>query len=97
MRGSSRVIELDPPTCEIVWEYHTDPPEDFWTPVGSGQQRLANGNTLVCAMNWGQAGRIFEVTTAGETVWEFWNPEDRPLYRAYRYEAELVEGLMGGR
>lgn len=34
-------------------------------------QRLANGNTLICE---GDCGRIFEVTSDGELVWEFVNP-----------------------
>ncbi|MCC7015045.1 MAG: aryl-sulfate sulfotransferase [Planctomycetes bacterium] len=44
----------------------------------SGAQRLANGNTLVCA---GETGRVVELTPAGEVVWEFLNPlgGDAPL------------------
>ena len=34
-------------------------------------QRLPNGNTLVCA---GVIGNLFEVTPAGETVWQYVNP-----------------------
>ena len=37
-------------------------------PFVSGAQRLANGNTLVAA---GTGGEIFEVTAAGEVVWEY--------------------------
>ena len=71
-------------------------PEDFWTPVGSGQQRLPNGNTLICAMNWSETGRIFEVTPAGEIVWEFWDPEAQALYRAARYPPRMVDPLLQG-
>lgn len=87
-RDYSRVIEIDPLEGTIVWEYKTDPPRDFFSPVGSGQQRLPNGNTLICAMNWSETGRIFEVTTDGEIVWEFWDPEHQPFYRAKRYGTE---------
>lgn len=85
MRGWSQVIEMEPLSGEIVWRYRTDPATDFWSPVGSGAQRLPNGNTLICAMNWSEPGRIFEVTPEGEIVWEYWNPESESFYRAARY------------
>ncbi len=98
-RGYSRVIELDPLRESIVWEYTASRPEDFWSPIGSGAQRLANGNTLICGMNYNQRGRVFEVTPGREIVWEYWNTDDSPLYRARRYDPALVERLLaaGGR
>ena len=95
MRGWSRVVEMDPLSGEIVWEYRGDPEAGFWSPVGSGAQRLPNGNTLICAMNWSEPGRIFEVTPDGETVWEYWNPEGESFYRAVRYDADVIEELFG--
>ena len=93
-RGSSRVLEIEPPEGRIVWEYRAEPAEDFWTPVGSGNQRLPNGNTLICAMNWDETGRVFEVTPQGQIVWEFWNPEGDSIYRSYRYALQVVEPLL---
>ena len=55
----SRVIEVDPRTSEIVWQYSDQSLFDFFSPYISGAQRLANGNTLICE---GCYGRIFEVT-----------------------------------
>ncbi len=52
-----------------VWEYAAG--RSFRAEYLSGAQRLPNGNTLVTD---GPAGRIFEVTAAGEVVWEFVNP-----------------------
>ena len=67
----SRVIEVDPRTNAIVWEY-TDPSLfEFFSPYISGAQRLANGNTLICE---GCHGRIFEVTRDREVVWEYVSP-----------------------
>jgi hypothetical protein len=37
----------------------------------SGAQRLANGNTLICA---GESGRVVEMTPGHEIVWEYLNP-----------------------
>ena len=34
-------------------------------------ERLSNGNTMITETN---NGRAFEVTPAGEIVWEFFNP-----------------------
>jgi hypothetical protein len=52
-----------------VWSYSD--PERFFSFFISGCQRLPNGNTFVCS---GKQGRLFEVTPAGQIVWEYWNP-----------------------
>jgi len=87
-RGYSRVVEYDPAQQEIVWQYVSDPPEDFFSSMGGGCQRLPNGNTLITAST---AGRVFEVSRTGEVVWEFYNPEVNQekstravIYRMYR-------------
>ena len=67
----SRVIEVDPATNAIVWEYHDQPLYNFFSPYISGARRLPNGNTLITEGNF---GRIFQVTPEGDTVWEFINP-----------------------
>ena len=54
-----------------VWRYQAENPEDFYSSEISGAQRLPNGNTLICA---GVKGTFFEVTPAGETVWQYVNP-----------------------
>jgi len=72
--GISRVIEFDPKTMQIVWQYAGTPDEPFSSEIRSWQQRLANGNTLIAESN---GGRIFEVTRGGEIVWEFMNPVRR--------------------
>ena len=87
----SRVIEVDPATSAIVWEYQANPPFSFFSPHISSADRLPNGNTLICE---GVSGRIFEVTRRGETVWEWHNPFAQTvrgnqtsfaLWRAHRY------------
>lgn len=54
-----------------VWTYVATPPTSFYSSEISGAERLANGNTLVCA---GITGDIFEVTSAGQIVWRYVNP-----------------------
>jgi len=79
LRDYSRVIEFDPVTLKIVWEYSMKAigalpkieGHKFYSPYMGGVQRLPNGNTLITEA---ASGRSFEVTPAKETVWEFVNP-----------------------
>ncbi len=95
-RTYSRVLELDPVSREIVWEYRADPPEAFYSQTRGSSQRLANGNTLICES---ERGRVFEVTPEGEVVWEFYNPDLRKgkrrlIYRMERIPPEEVESWL---
>ena len=91
----SRTIEVDLPTKQIVWKYQERRESDFFSPRISNAQRLPNGNTLICE---GDFGRLFEVTRAGELVWEFVNPYfgegptgiNNRVFRAYRYSEEEI-------
>jgi hypothetical protein len=78
----SRVLEINPMTKQIEWEYkQPNPSKDlngdgfirgnerrFFSSLMSGAQRLPNGNTLITEAD---VGRIFEVTMSGEVVWEY--------------------------
>jgi hypothetical protein len=59
-----------------TWSYTANPPGSFYASSISGAQRLADGNTLICD---GPAGRFFEVTSSGETVWQYTNPYPFPM------------------
>ena len=93
----SRVIEVEPATKQIVWTYQEKSESDFFSPRISNAQRLPNGNTLICEGNF---GRIFEVTSDAELVWEFVNPYfgegpnglNNRVFRAYRYSTEEIAG-----
>ena len=94
-RDYSRVLEFDPITLQVVWQFtpaemgHRQPfhAHHFYSPFISSAQRLPNGNTLITE---GSGGRILEVTREHELVWEYVSPywgEFLPLnmiYRAYR-------------
>jgi hypothetical protein len=69
--GRSRILEFDPSTMEIVWQYAGTAEEPFESDVRASQERLANGNTLITEET---RGRIIEVTPDGKIVWEFVNP-----------------------
>lgn len=69
--GHSRVMEFDPQTMEIAWQYNGTADHPLESAIRSDQQRLANGNTLI---NESNGGRLVEVTPEGDIVWEFINP-----------------------
>ena len=71
----SRVLEVDAETNTVAWEYHGDPIISFYSYNISGAERLPNGNTLICE---GAPGRILEVTSKGQIVWEYINPSFVP-------------------
>lgn len=67
----SRVLELDPLTGRIAWQFGGTREVDFLSKTLGSCQRLPNGNTLITES---ENGRAFEVTPDGRTVWEFYNP-----------------------
>jgi outer membrane protein assembly factor BamB len=70
-QDKSRVIEFDPHTYKIVWEYTGDDTKPLYSTIRSAQERLPNGNTLITES---EGGRLIEVTPNGEIVWEYVNP-----------------------
>jgi hypothetical protein len=100
-RGWSRVLELDPQSQEVVWEYVAEPREAFFSETRGGSHRLRNDNVLVTESN---RGRVFEITRDGDIVWEFYNPNrrERPdgtgtqrlaIYRMTRVEPKFLAGI----
>lgn len=105
-RDYSRILEINPITLEIVWQYTPkeagliEPLDSsrFYSPFISSAQRLPNGNTLITE---GSDGRIFEVTAEHEIVWEYINPYKdggkgpsmNIVYRAYRVPYEWIPQL----
>ena len=71
-RKYSRVLEVNPGTEKIEWEYKAPNPESFYSETRGAAQRLPNGNTLITESH---KGRVFEVTPDKEIVWEFYNPQ----------------------
>ena len=87
LRRWSRVVEVDPASGAIVWQYRAEPRESFFSFSRGGAQRLPNGDTLITESD---AGRVLEVTPAGEVVWELLAPlrpaaDDKPPRRAAIY------------
>jgi hypothetical protein len=102
-RGWSRVLEMDPVTYEVIWEYRAP---GFYTLSQGYVQRLPNGNTLVTES---ERGRVFEVTRDKKIVWEYYHPEKQDasnsqhpesfgrrqwIYRMTRYPKEMIEKFL---
>lgn len=67
----SRVIEVEPSTGKVVWQYGGTPGVDLFSKTLGSCQRLPNGNTLITES---ENGRALEVTRDGRVVWELHNP-----------------------
>jgi hypothetical protein len=97
-RRYSRIVELDPVTERIVWEYKADPPSAFYTKTMGGIEALPNGNVLITES---QRGHAFELTRDGDIVWEFYNPDideskrqRAAIYRMTRIDPAVLAGRL---
>jgi hypothetical protein len=70
-RETSKIIEFDPFTLDVAWEYPGVDQPPIYSKVMGAVKRLPNGNTLISESNF---GRALEVTPDKRIVWEFLNP-----------------------
>ncbi len=61
---------------QVVWIYNSKNDQNFFSTIGGSEQRLANGNTLICSDS---QGHLFEVTygdanTSPQVVWDYISP-----------------------
>ena len=103
-RGAgARVMEIDPLTLGTQWMFPAKNGRQLLSHSGGSQQRLPNGNTLISDAG---GGRLLEVTSAGDVVWEYRIPRDdyagllpapMPLRAAAasRFSREQLELLLG--
>jgi len=86
--AASRVIEIDPQTREVVWQYMDPLAPNFFSAICSGARRLPGGNTLICEAT---KGHIFEVTAGKEIVWDYQSPfaVTRPDYWGWSISATV--------
>jgi hypothetical protein len=100
-RFYTRLVEVNPISGEIVWQYAHEPymfktTSKFFSSSWGSVQRLPNGNTFSLDCH---KGRLFEITPQGEIIWEYISPfawgrgtqvVDSGIYRAYRYSYDDV-------
>ena len=70
-KGVSQVVEFDPFTQNVAWNFHGTDAFPFYSETCGSNQRLPSGNTLITESD---NGRAFEVTPKGRVVWEYVNP-----------------------
>jgi hypothetical protein len=104
LRDYTRILEFDPITLEIVWQFSPvemgfEKPVNaykFYSPFISSVQRLPNGNTMI---TMGSDGCMLEVTSDHDIVWEyispFWGKQRKVnhVYRAYRIPYSWIPQL----
>lgn len=93
--GTTRVIEYEPRTGAIVWQYPTEGAMKLNAEIRGDQQRLPNGNTLI--NDFGE-GRLLEVTRGGDIVWElvsdFTLPGSKKIYNNVMYTERYSPGEL---
>ena len=102
----SRIVEYNPITKSLKWEYKDSMPAAFFSPYMGSVEKLWNGCYSICESAF---GRIFEVTSLGQLMWEYVIPEfaeyPEPLndyitgehnscFKAHRYKDYDILPLM---
>ncbi|MFT4267358.1 MAG: aryl-sulfate sulfotransferase [Xenophilus sp.] len=104
----SRVVEIDPEDNAVVWSYADPVAPSFYSPFMGNAQPLPGGNVHVTES---ASGRLFEVTRAGEVVWEYILPwfaeypdeaarrtgpgQVNTVFQTYRYTRDQLPWLEG--
>ena len=91
--GASMIKSVNPATGETKDIYPRDGESQFYTSVGGKHQKRANGNRLITEA---LAGRVFEVTSRVETVWEWisepFDEKDVPeVFEGTRYDVDAEQ------
>jgi hypothetical protein len=97
--GRSRVLEIDPISGQIVWQFSASPPESMFSAIAGGCEELPGGTILISDA---QGGRGIEVTRDGRTAWTVHistlkSSSDTSRAEFYRMSAVLADtaGLLG--
>ncbi len=94
-RGYSRILELNPLTGTLEWEYTAPSPKDFFSQARGTVERLPNGNRLV---GYSEKGQLFQVNDDGDVVWRYLSPfynekGQRGVVRVQFYDREFIASL----
>jgi len=87
---SSRVLEVDPATLDVLWSYEGTADHPFFSETCGTVQRLPDNDTLITESD---PGRAFEVTPDGTIVWEYRSPHrsgDHRQFVATLFELERL-------
>jgi hypothetical protein len=90
----SRVLEMDPKTGKIAWQWYSKMAHSFNTRYQGAVQKLPNGNYLITSSN---SGHLLEVTgdKKAEIVWEWFNPYFFPgKFKCFATDDDLIADPM---
>ena len=95
--GGSRILSIDPVTRKVETIFEGNAQNHFYSNEQGEDQFLHNGNVLITDTD---AGRIFEITPAGDIVWSYINRYDKDeVYKisgGWRYPAHYATITKGG-
>lgn len=86
--GESRLLQIDPRTRTIRWQYPHPGESGFFTDTCGRCQRLPSGNTLIVES---ETGRAFEITPEGDKVWEYFSPFRHQQNIAMLYDLRRID------
>jgi len=66
--GNSMIKKINPQNSKVKTLYPVNPDQAFFSGHAGKHQKLNNGNRLIVEAD---AGRVFEISPEGETVWEW--------------------------
>lgn len=91
LKTQSRILELDPTSDSVRWEYRGQPGQPLASWTCGTVQRLPNGNTLITESDNGHA---IEIDSNSRPVWEYYNPyrvqADDQTYIATLFEMHRI-------
>jgi hypothetical protein len=89
---SSQILSFDPASGEIKVLFPVGKQDRFYAHIMGTHQALENGNRLIAETT---AGRVFEVTPAGEVVWDFRMPYDEKAAALLTNAMRIPKGYFG--
>lgn len=89
----SQILAFDPATDEVEVLYPVGSEDNFYSHIMGAHQALPNGNRMIVEST---AGRVFEVTPAGEIVWDYRLPYDDEAASLFSYAIRVPEDFYKG-
>lgn len=90
---TSQVVAFDPANGSVEVLYPVGKDDRFYTYIMGAHQALPNGNRMITEST---AGRVFEVTPAGEIVWDYRLPYDGEVASLFSYAIRIPENFYEG-
>ena len=89
----SRVLEVDPKTGKVVWQWTSKFAHTFYSRYQGAVQKLANGNYFITSSG---LGHLIEITGGekGEIVWEWVNPLILDKPKCFLTDDDLIADPM---